>query len=83
MEKRPLTIKKLITCAKNFCEQESIKPNYELFGVTDGKAVGTHIEHKFKEFLLSKYDLQVGSSASGIELPSDEISGIIKIIDKF
>jgi len=52
---------------KSFCIQESQKPNRELFGVTDGKAVGTYIEHKFKEFLLSKYDLEIGSSASGID----------------
>jgi len=63
MTKQKLTIKNLITLAKQFCEQESVTPNSELFGVTDGKAVGTHIEHKFKDFLLSKYDLQVGSSA--------------------
>ena len=49
------------------------------FGVTDGKAVGTHIEHKFKDLLLSKYDLQVGSSASGIDLPSAEINTDIKV----
>ena len=79
MAKQLLTIKHLIICAKQFCEQESKTPNKELFGVTDGKAVGTHIEHKFKDFLLSKYDLQVGSSASGIDLPSSEINTDIKV----
>jgi hypothetical protein len=72
MAKQKLTIKNLITFAKQFCEQESKTPNSELFGVTDGKAVSTRIEHKFKDFLLSKYDLSVGSSASGIDLPSAE-----------
>jgi len=79
MTKQKLTIKNLITCAKLFCDQESKTPNSELFGVTDGKAVGTHIEHKFKDFLRSKYDLQVGSSASGIDLPSAEINTDIKV----
>ena len=79
MQKQKLTIKNLITLAKQFCEQESKTPNSELFGVTDGKAVGTHIEHKFKDFLLSKYDLQIGSSASGIDLPSAEINTDIKV----
>lgn len=79
MTKLPLTIEKLISLAKSFCEQESKMPNSELFGVTDGKAVGTHIEHKFKDFLLSKYDLQVSSSASGIDLPSTEINTDIKV----
>jgi hypothetical protein len=79
MQKQKLTINILISCAKQFCEQESEIPNSELFGVTDGKAVGTHIEHKFKDFLLSKYDLQIGSSASGIDLPSAEINTDIKV----
>ncbi|MCL1833999.1 MAG: hypothetical protein FWG49_05790 [Leptospirales bacterium] len=79
MTKQNLTIKNLIICAKDFCEQESKMPNKELFGVTDGKAVGTYIEHKFKDFLLSKFNLQVGSSASGIDLPSSEINTDIKV----
>lgn len=79
MSKRRLTIKELIYHAMQFCEQESQTPNGELFGVTDGKAVGTYIEHKFKDFLLSKYDFTVGSSASGIDLPSPEINTDIKV----
>jgi hypothetical protein len=77
--KSTLTIKNLISCAKFFCEQESKTLNSELFGVTDGKAVGTYVEHKFKDFLLSKYDLQAGSSVSGIDLPSSEINTDIKV----
>jgi hypothetical protein len=79
MTKQELTINDLVTCAKQFCEQDSKTPNKELFGVTDGKAVGTHIEHKFKDFLLSKFDLSVGSSASGIDLPAEEINTDIKV----
>jgi hypothetical protein len=79
MLKQPLNISTLVSCAKQFCEQESQTPNSELFGVTDGKAVGTYIEHKFKDFLLLKYDLQTGSSASGIDLPSPEINTDIKV----
>lgn len=79
MSKTNLTVNSLISCAKSFCEQESKMPNSELFGVTDGKAVGTYIEHKFKDFLLSKYDLTVGSSANGIDLPSPEINTDIKV----
>ena len=45
-----LTIKRLINLADKFCEQESKFKNSALFGVTDGKAVGTYIEHKFKDF---------------------------------
>jgi hypothetical protein len=74
-----LTVEYLIDCANTFCEQESGKPNKELFGVTDGKAVGTHIEHKFKDFLLSKYDSEIGNSANGIDLPSEDINTEIKV----
>ena len=79
MSKPKLSIQKLIACARQFCEQESKLNNHELFGVTDGKAVGTYIEHKFKEFLCARYDLEVGNSASGIDLPSPEINTDIKV----
>lgn len=79
MSKKQLSIKDLLSLAKQFCEQESQTPNSELFGVTDGKAVGTYIEHKFKDFLLSKYDLTISNAASGIDLPSPEINTDIKV----
>jgi hypothetical protein len=74
-----LTINNLTALAHQFCEQESKTPNKELFGVTDGKAVGTYIEHKFKDFLLEKYSTEIGSSASGIDLPAAEINTDIKV----
>ena len=40
-----------------------------LFGVTDGKAVGTYLEQKFQNYLHSTYDYVEGSSARGIDLP--------------
>ena len=40
MAKQKLKTDNLITLAKAFCEQESKTPNNDLFGVTDGKAVG-------------------------------------------
>lgn len=77
--KEKLTIKKLIEEAHNFCEVESRYKNKELYGVTDGKAVGTYIEHKFKKQLEDKYLLTIGSSASGIDLPSMDIQTDIKV----
>ena len=56
--KEKLTIDKLKVEAKAFCIAESKIKNKSLFGVTDGKAVGTHIEHKFQEQLNAKYKLQ-------------------------
>lgn len=77
--KPKLTISKLKAEAKRFCLSESIIENKELFGVTDGKAVGTYVEHKFQQQLASKYEVAIGSSASGIDLPSEEILTDIKV----
>ena len=38
-------------------------------GVTDGKHVGTYVEHKFKSVLDQLYIVEIGNSASGIDLP--------------
>lgn len=68
--KKLLTQSDLIDTAKAFCLESHTYP--ELFGVTDGKAVGTFIEHKFRERLEALYTVQIGSSALGIDLPSVE-----------
>lgn len=77
--KIPLTINKLIEEAETFCKEQSKIQYKELFGVTDGKAVGTFIEHKFKSHLSERYTVTVGSSASGIDLPSEDIDTDIKV----
>ncbi len=77
--KPKLTIRLLIKEAGEFCMSESQRKSKALFGVTDGKAVGTFIEHKFKSHLSEKYQIAVGSSASGIDLPSDDIQTDIKV----
>jgi len=79
MKKKKLTIKELINSAKEFCKQETKYENKELFGVTDGKAVGTYIEHKFKDFLNEYYIVDNGNSAKGIDLPAPEINTDIKV----
>lgn len=63
--------------ARKFAEIESIYSEPSLFGVTDGKAVGTYIEHKFKAFLANNYEVAFSSSASGIDLP--ELNVDIKV----
>lgn len=79
MKRKNLTITALISEAKIFCEAESKNNHKELVGITDGKAVGTYVEHRFKEYLLSRYDCEVGNSASGIDLPSERINTDIKV----
>ena len=65
--------------AKGFCDQESTYNNESLYGVTDGKAVGTYIEHKFQAYLEGQYDYDKGSSAKGIDLTGDDIQTDIKV----
>lgn len=77
--KPKLTILKLQKEAAIFCKTESEFENFDLFGVTDGKAVGTFVEHKFKHQLAEKYDFVDGSSANGIDLPGTEILTDIKV----
>lgn len=67
---KKLDKKELIKSAKAFCKQENGKYRKELFGVTDGKAVGTFVEHLFQDYLSKNYTLEVGSSANGLDLPS-------------
>lgn len=65
-----LTIDYLITEARRFSQIMSSENHTELIGVTDGKAVGTYVEHRFQNYLRERYSMTVGSSASGIDLPS-------------
>ncbi len=74
-----LTIERLIQAAKRFCEIESQENHISLIGVTDGKAVGTYVEHKFQQFLQSQYVVEIGSSAKGMDLPGDNIQTDIKV----
>ncbi len=72
-----LTVEKLISEAKIFCQTTTSVP--ELYGVTDGKAVGTLIEQRFKKFLADKFAFVAGNSANGIDLPGEEIKTDIKV----
>ncbi len=77
--KEILTKNKLIEEAKLFCETFSKENHISLIGITDGKAVGTYVEHKFQQYLFGKYSVTIGSSAKGIDLPDDEILTDIKV----
>ena len=66
---RPLTIPKLQKEASAFAKIESTYPEPTLFGVTDGKAVGTYLEHKFQAHLETNYEYVRGNSATGIDFP--------------
>lgn len=64
-----LTIQALRAEAASFAQTESSHDEPNLYGVTDGKAVGTYLEHKFRDFLHAKYIYDPVSSAKGIDFP--------------
>lgn len=68
-----LTVHLLKLEAKSFADKESGHKEKSLFGVTDGKAVGTYLEHKFQESLQKKYEYARGSSAKGIDFPQLDV----------
>jgi hypothetical protein len=68
-----LTVEILQQEAVAFAKAESKWPEPSLFGVTDGKAVGTYLEQKFQAFLQTRYEYGRGSSARGIDFPSLDV----------
>lgn len=70
IEQKPvLDFDNLILEAQQFSINES-KLHPEIYGTTDGKAIGTLIESKFKVHLTDKYALGASSAAKGLDLPS-------------
>lgn len=67
--KQHLTTEIVAQEAFAFSETESIYDEPSLYGVTDGKAIGTYLEHKFRKMLCEKYFFELGNSASGIDFP--------------
>ncbi len=76
---KELTIEDLKNEASEFCEEQSKLNHISLIGVTDGKAVGTYVEHLFQQKLKTKYDIAIGNSAKGIDLPDESINVDIKV----
>ncbi|AWH53233.1 restriction endonuclease [Stenotrophomonas sp. ESTM1D_MKCIP4_1] len=66
-----LTAELLRNEAHDFSSMESSHQEHSLYGVTDGKAVGTYLEAKFIGYLLAKgYVFARGNAASGLDIPS-------------
>lgn len=65
-----LTVETLCSEAALFSVVESRHPEPLLYGVTDGKAVGTYLEQKFRLYLKERYEFVEGNSASGIDFPN-------------
>lgn len=71
MASEALTIPILQATATAFSRNLSDTLLPDLYGVTDGKAIGTYVEHAFKNALsASGYSYDRGNSAHGLDLPS-------------
>lgn len=68
-----LTLAALKAEARRFARKESTFAEPSVYGVTDGKAVGTYLEHKFQAYLHTKFQYSEGSSAKGIDFPELEV----------
>jgi hypothetical protein len=68
-----LTVAALQREAALFAAWQSQRFEPSLFGVTDGKAVGTHLEHAFRERLVGLYSFLGGNSAKGIDFPEVDV----------
>lgn len=65
-----LTVRSVCREALAFSKAESSHPEPSLFGVTDGKAVGTYLELKFRLYLRRcGYIFAEGNAASGLDFP--------------
>lgn len=78
-QKPELTIDALVQEARTFCESISRENHADLAGVTDGKAVGTYVEHRLAAHLAAKYRMDPGNSALGIDLPGPGVNTDIKV----
>jgi hypothetical protein len=70
MPREPLTLAILKTTVKDFVAGLSATAIPELYGVDNGKTIGTYVEHAFNRYLTEQYDYAPGSSAKGIDFLS-------------
>lgn len=59
--------------AGRFAAHQSSRNEPELYGVDNGKSIGTYIENEFSEFMQGTYEFTFGSAASGLDLPQLEV----------
>ena len=67
VKKPKLDLALLQDAARDFALTET--EHKSLYGVSDGKAVGTYVEHSFREYLEARFVFTPGNSAEGIDLP--------------
>ncbi|MDY7004103.1 MAG: restriction endonuclease [Cyanobacteriota bacterium] len=70
---KELTLSLFKTEAATFVRELTVRPIFDLYGITDGKAIGTYVEQAFNQYLISKYLYTPGSASSGIDFPELEV----------
>src|SRR5258708_24646909 len=70
---QPLTIENLKVSVSSFIHSIRGTGIEELYGITDGKAVGTYIEILFNKYLQERFTYTPGNAATGIDFPSLEV----------
>ncbi|MDT3396409.1 restriction endonuclease [Streptomyces sp. B1866] len=65
----PLTLDTLKDAARSFADEQNDLGVPELYGVNDGKTVGTYAESAFNRFIALNYRHQPGNAAKGIDFP--------------
>jgi hypothetical protein len=68
-----LTLDTLKESAAEFSKLLSATPVPALFGVTDGKAVGTYVEAAFNTHIATVYSHDHGNAAKGIDFPGLDV----------
>lgn len=68
-----LTIRSLKSAAREFATVLSAAEIPELYGVTDGKAVGTHVEARFNAHIETRFAHVHGNAAKGIDFPGLDV----------
>lgn len=66
---KELTIDLLKLEVKKYIRAKTKEPIKKLYGVNDGKAVGTYIELDLRAYLSKKYSFVKGNAAQGIRFP--------------
>lgn len=70
---KSLTLEGLKAEAREFANRLRQTPLPELYGITDGKAVGTYVELQFHEHLRARYAYAPGNAATGVDIPELQV----------
>ncbi len=68
-----MTVNLLKAAAADFARDAALRDQPSLFGVTDGKAIGTFLEQSFHSYLSGRFSIRAGNSGKGIDLPALDV----------